>query len=345
MVVSIQQVAKSAQTINELSHLVKNDAFEGTVSLNETLNGMEEISRVITQANDVIVKLGKSSEEIGSIIEVIDDIAGQTNLLALNAAIEAARAGEQGKGFAVVAEEVRKLAERSALATNEIAALIKGIQGETVIAVTAINDGAQKVKVGNELSAKTNQAIKKISNGIIKVTEEMNQIAKATEEQTKNSEFITTAVENVTNHAKEMTSSTKEQAAKAEEIVRGITETKVQVQQIRIATTEQAKGSQTIVTAIENVTNQTNSVTNATKEQSLTAEEIVRNINSIKEKVNQMTAATNEEARYGEEISLEVGNVRKQTEELNASIETQTKEVEEVVFALNEVNSQIERLK
>ncbi|MDR6123782.1 methyl-accepting chemotaxis protein [Bacillus sp. SLBN-46] len=345
MIGSIKQVAESAQTVNQLSIAVKDDAIEGTISVKETMNGLKEISKVIDQASVVMENLGRSSEEIGSIIAVIDDIADQTNLLALNAAIEAARAGEHGKGFAVVADEVRKLAERSANATKEIAKLIMGIQDETSMAVASINDGAYKVKVGNQLAEKTNLAIQKISEGISRVTEEMNQIAKATEEQTKNSEFITMAVEKVTNQATEMTLSTKEQSITADTIVKGIIDTKDQVQQISIATAEQAKGSHAIVSAVENVTHQSSSVTNATKEQALSAEEIVRNINSIKEMVQQMMIATNEQARYGQEISVEVGNVQKQTEELNFSIETQTKEVEEVVLAITDVNSQIKQLK
>ena len=345
MVVSISKVADSAQTVNQLSNSVKNDALEGTASLNETLNGMKEISHVINETTDVMENLGNSSKEIGSIIEVIDDIAEQTNLLALNAAIEAARAGDHGKGFAVVADEVRKLAERSAKATKEIAVLIKGIQNETAIALNSIKDGAQKVSVGNQLAEQTNQAINKISIGIAKVTEEMDQIAHATEEQRKNSEFITKVVENVTKQATEMTYSTKEQSITADEIVIGINNTKNQVQQISMATAEQAKGGRAIVEAVENVTTQASSVTNATREQSLTAEEIVRNIGSIKEMVRQMMIATRDQARYGEEIALEVGNVQKQTAELNNSIETQTNEVDEVVYAINNVNTQIVKLK
>jgi methyl-accepting chemotaxis protein len=345
MIVSIKEVAETTQTVKQLTDSVEHDAYEGTISLNETLNGMKEISHVINQASDVMQNLGKSSEEIGSIIEVIDDIADQTNLLALNAAIEAARAGEHGKGFAVVAEEVRKLAERSAKATKEIAVLIKGIQNETDEAVNSIQDGANKVKIGNELADKTNLAIKKISEGIAEVTEQMNKAAKATEEQTKKSEFIIKAVESVTKQATEMTHSTKEQSISAEEIVKGIFNTKNQVHQITIATAEQAKGGQAIVMAAENVTNQSSSVTNATKEQALTAQEIVSNINQMKEMVQQMKIATYEQARYGQEIANEVGHVLQQTDELSVSIETQSQEVEEVVNAVTDVKIQIDKLK
>ncbi|MEH7251014.1 methyl-accepting chemotaxis protein, partial [Neobacillus niacini] len=345
MVVSIKQVAGSAHTVNQLANLVKHDALEGTRSLNETLNGMNEISQVIHQASDIMENLGKSSEEIGSIIKVIDDIADQTNLLALNAAIEAARAGEHGNGFAVVADEVRKLAERSALATKEIADLIKGIQKETTIAITSIKDGAKKVEVGNQLAENTNQAIKKISVGIAQVTEEMNQIAMATDEQTKNSEFITKAVVNVTKQTTEMTHFTKEQSITAETIAKGIIHAKELVNQITIATKEQAKGSSAIVSAVESVTTQSSSVTNATREQALTAEEIVRNISSMKEMVKQISVSTNEQANYGQEIAIEVKNVRKQTEELNDSIEVQSKEVNGVANSIEDVKKQIEKLK
>lgn len=345
MVVSIKQIAESAQTVNQLSNTVQDDALEGTESLNKTLHGMKEISLVINQASEVMVRLGRSSDEIGMIIQVIDDIADQTNLLALNAAIEAARAGEHGKGFAVVAEEVRKLAERSAQATKEISKLIKGIQEETSVAVTSIKDGADKVKVGNQLAEKTTEAIQKIVKGIAHVTEEMNQIAKATEEQTRNSEMITLAVENVKKKASEMTHSTKEQSITAEEMVKGISGASDQVQQISIATAEQAKGIMEIVEAAENVTNQSNTVKNATREQSITEAEIVRNINSLKEMTGIIVAAARHQLQSSKEMALEIENDLKQAEELNKIFQVQTKQSDEVVKAITEVNNQIDKIK
>ncbi|WP_242692169.1 methyl-accepting chemotaxis protein [Bacillus sp. MM2020_4] len=345
MVKSTKQIADSVNKVNGLSNTVQNDAFEGAASLKETLEGMKEISEVITKASKVMETLGESSNEIGSIIEVIDNIADQTNLLALNAAIEAARAGEHGKGFAVVADEVRKLAESSVKATNEIATLIQGIQAETTVAMSAINNGAQKVKAGNQLANQTNSAITKITEGIALVTEEMKQIAIATEKQSKNSELFADSIETAMKRSAMMAYSTNEQALTAEEIVKGIINIKTQVEQISIATAEQAQGSFAIVEAVQSVTDQSNSVTNATKEQALTAEEIVRNINSMKDRVIQITEAANHQARYGKEISIVVENVRKQTEELNSGIEIQTKEVGEVVTSIKDVSRQIKKLK
>ncbi len=111
----------------------------------------------------LIGELGKRSDEIGQIIGVIDDIANQTNLLALDAAIDAARAGEQGRGFAVVAHEVRKLAERSSMATKEIVAMIRSIQTETKKAVIAIQEGKAEVQRGVDSTTMAGSALREVS--------------------------------------------------------------------------------------------------------------------------------------------------------------------------------------
>jgi methyl-accepting chemotaxis protein len=126
-----------------------------------------------------ITELGKSSEQIGKIIAVIDDIADQTNLLALNAAIEAARAGEQGRGFAVVADEVRKLAERTTKATKEIASMIESIQKETKSPVQAMEKGSREVQLGVEKTTASGAALGEIIRMSEQVGDMISQIAEA----------------------------------------------------------------------------------------------------------------------------------------------------------------------
>lgn len=177
------RTAEVAQKNGELAN-------QGGSVVQQTVQKMKDIAKVVGDSAITIQKLGESSKQIGEIIAVIDDIADQTNLLALNAAIEAARAGEQGRGFAVVADEVRKLAERTTDATKQIANMIRGIQKETDMAVEAMNQGNQEVQKGIDLADRAGQALRDILNSTKEVLEMINQIAAASEEQSATSEEI-----------------------------------------------------------------------------------------------------------------------------------------------------------
>jgi methyl-accepting chemotaxis protein len=148
-------------------------------------------------------ELGKSSDQIGRIIGVIDDIADQTNLLALNAAIEAARAGEQGRGFAVVADEVRKLAERTTTATKEIAQMIKNIQDETKIAVGAMEQGTKQVEEGVASTAQAGDSLKEIIEMSEQVGEMITHIATAATEQSSATEQVNSNMDQIAKLVKE----------------------------------------------------------------------------------------------------------------------------------------------
>jgi methyl-accepting chemotaxis protein len=173
LVETINKVNENGETIAKVAEETSEVATKGKDAVVETVAGMNRIKDTVTDTAYKIQELGAKSAQIGEIIEVIDDIAEQTNLLALNAAIEAARAGEHGKGFAVVADEVRKLAERSARATGEIADLIKGIQDETQEAVEAMDKGTAEVESGSKLAEHAGEAIEGIMNAINEVAEQL----------------------------------------------------------------------------------------------------------------------------------------------------------------------------
>jgi methyl-accepting chemotaxis protein len=161
-----------------------------------TMNGIATSTR---NAAARILELGKSSEQIGNIIGVITEIAGQTNLLALNAAIEAARAGEQGRGFAVVAGEVRRLAERTASATQEISSMIQTIQSETKIAVDAIEKGNREVQFGVEKTSESGRVLAEIIGMSEEVGGMVAQIATAASQQQGATEQINSSVSQISN--------------------------------------------------------------------------------------------------------------------------------------------------
>jgi len=156
------RAGEEMQTFANRVHVALENGIE---AVDQTSNEMRRIQAAVESTSVKVTDLGAKSDQIGAIVETIDDIAEQTNLLALNAAIEAARAGEQGKGFAVVADEVRKLAERSSRATKEIAALIAQVQQGTEEAVKAMSAGAAEVASGAELADQASASFKEI-NGL-----------------------------------------------------------------------------------------------------------------------------------------------------------------------------------
>ena len=166
----INQVSAQAQQTADVARQSLNAATTGRQAVSDTIGGMNAIREQIQETSKRIKRLGESSQEIGEITELISDITEQTNVLALNAAIQAASAGEAGRGFSVVAEEVQRLAERSADATREIAALVKTIQTDTQDAVAAMEQSTQGVVQGARLSDAAGSALADID----RVTRELS---------------------------------------------------------------------------------------------------------------------------------------------------------------------------
>ncbi|MEE9543498.1 MAG: methyl-accepting chemotaxis protein [Thermodesulfobacteriota bacterium] len=190
MSTTITEIAKNATEMAEFTSTTSNEAKEGKAIVDKTVKEVKGIETKVAESAELVAMLGKRSEEIGTIVGVINDIADQTNLLALNAAIEAARAGEQGRGFAVVADEVRKLAERTTGATKQIEEMIGTMQNETGKAVSSMDESIKMVGSGAELSAEAGLALEKIVESVGGLQERVMQIASASEEMSTSAEQI-----------------------------------------------------------------------------------------------------------------------------------------------------------
>ncbi|MDR4486305.1 MAG: methyl-accepting chemotaxis protein [Nitrospirales bacterium] len=205
MTMTAGEVARNSTDAANLAQETAQTAKSGQEVMEQTVDGMQQVSQAVMQAASIITTLGHSSDQIGEIVRVIEDIADQTNLLALNAAIEAARAGEQGRGFAVVADEVRKLAERTTKATKEIGDMIRQIQQDTKTAVNSMEQGTHKVVSGVELANKTGEALAKIYSMVNSTAGMIQQIAQAAEEQSVATRQIASDLESVTQTTRETT--------------------------------------------------------------------------------------------------------------------------------------------
>ena len=244
MVASIQRVADTAKVLLDISNRSREEVHNGIGTMEKATDGLTRINTTINSSGEIIGALGQRADDIGKIIEVIDDLAEQTNLLALNAAIEAARAGEHGLGFAVVADEVRKLAEKSAQSTKEISELIQSIQKEARKAVENMDRSTSIVNEGLALGSDLNSALKKISNVVTEVYKFAQEIGAATNEQSHGSSQIARATTRLNEITHEINSAVEEQASGAQAVVKAMERMRELVQQSTSSSTELAASSE-----------------------------------------------------------------------------------------------------
>src|SRR2546422_2891160 len=238
MVTSIQRVADTAKVLLDIANRSREEVVTGIHTMEKATDGLNRTNKAIQTSAEIINVLGHRADDIGKIIEVIDDLAEQTNLLALNAAIEAARAGEHGLGFAVVADEVRKLAEKSTQSTKEIADLIQNIQREARQAVENMERSTRIVEEGLSLGGELNGALHKISNVVTEVYKFSQEIGAATNEQSVGSSQIAKATGRLTEITQEINSAVEEQASGAQAVVRAMDKMRELVQQSASSSTE-----------------------------------------------------------------------------------------------------------
>src|SRR5580692_3235930 len=244
MVASIQRVADTAKVLLDISNRSREEVHSGIATMEKATDGLTRINTTINSSGEIIGALGQRADDIGKIIEVIDDLAEQTNLLALNAAIEAARAGEHGLGFAVVADEVRKLAEKSAQSTKEISELIQSIQKEARKAVENMDRSTGIVNEGLELGGDLNGALHKISNVVTEVYKFAQEIGAATNEQSHGSSQIARATTRLNEITHEINSAVEEQASGAQAVVKAMERMRELVQQSTSGSTELAASAE-----------------------------------------------------------------------------------------------------
>ncbi|MHB1621248.1 MAG: methyl-accepting chemotaxis protein [Sulfuricella sp.] len=215
MTVSINHVSDSAHEAVEISRKSGKLSTEGGEVIHKAASEMSKTAETVRHTAQAIEELDQHSNQISSIVQVIKDVADQTNLLALNAAIEAARAGEQGRGFAVVADEVRKLAERTTKATEEITQMIAAMQHSARAAVSTMETAVDQVSGGVTLANQAGSAIIQIKDGAEQVVGVVNDISSALAEQSSASNDIAAQVEKVAQMTEENSAAAAETASAA----------------------------------------------------------------------------------------------------------------------------------
>jgi len=214
----IQRVIKNVGESANSATSTTEAAQSGTKMVEKHIDGMQQIRNQVTASMGKVSLMGEKSSQINKMLETIEDIAAQTNLLALNAAIEAARAGEHGKGFAVVADEVRKLADRSANATKDIASLVSDVMNAVTDAVTSMSESVNGVETGTLQAQSAGDALVTILKEANLVKEQTEQITQAVQEMQRISEIVVNETASVSAVIEENTAATEEMSATSAEI-------------------------------------------------------------------------------------------------------------------------------
>jgi phosphate/phosphite/phosphonate ABC transporter binding protein len=281
---SVKEVEQSSKESALLSEKVKNDASTfGMASVDKTIEGMQNIKSSVEKTANLIMKLGGRSDEIGKILNVIDDITDQTTLLALNAAILAAQAGEHGKGFSVVADEIKDLAERTSFSTQEIAALIQAVQKEVKDAIHAMDEGLRSVEEGFKVARDAGDALRKIVDSSKQSAEMSISIERSTAEQARATRLVSEAMEKVKNMVAQVAKATSEQSKGALLITKATEKMRDVANRVKAATAEQLINAKHVSEAIELVSDKSQEIAKAVNEQKSGSNQIFNSIERIKD--------------------------------------------------------------
>ncbi len=279
---AIKEIEENAETTSALSEEAASDSQKGKEAVDESIRGIGDVREMVDSASTVVRDLGRQSSAIGKILNVIDDVADQTSLLALNAAIIAAQAGEHGKGFAVVADEIRELAERTAVSTREIAGIIGSLQDGVQAAVTVMDTSSERVHQEVSRSRVAGEALEKIRNSTLKSTEQVRGIVRATQEQARGSQQITSSINQIASMLGQISAAIKQQTAGSQQLAEAAEAMRSIASHGKLSTSEQAKGSRQINASMENISLMIERIDEATKQQTEKVSQVLGAVSSLR---------------------------------------------------------------
>ncbi len=303
---TLQVIVEHTEVSKNLSQGTIQDAREGEAAVEQVMSDMETIHQTVTTASESITRFDQRSQDIGTILDVIQGIIEQTSLLALNASIIAAQAGSQGRGFAVVADEIKNLADGVRSSTKDIGTIVTTLKTETQQVVHNIYDGAEKVKAGVSQTQQAREILRKIINSAERSSSVVAEIAETLYELLQNSRQIATAMTRVSTMTADIMRATTEQETSSVQIRTAVEHINDMAAHIHQATAEQLSGVHQLLDASQQITslmsqNQESShqIGDTAKELSLQAEMLLQAVDRFKlrqEKQN-MIGVTQENER------------------------------------------------
>jgi methyl-accepting chemotaxis protein len=284
MASAMRAVDTTADLTAKLSSEVVNSAESGQAKVSETIEGMRAISEATDTAERVIRGLGARTEEIGTILDVIDDVADETNLLALNAAIIAAQAGDQGRAFSVVADEIKELADRVLVSTKEIGGLISSVQDEAGNAIGAIEEGSRMVASGVKRSADAGISLEEITRSSRESGQRIAEIVSAVQEQTKAASHVVALMDRVRDGVDQIVAAGGEQDRGNEIVYRSSVTMSEVAQQVRRTTEEQSRGFGRIRENVEGVREAVEQINESLQGQSVACAQVAQFLEQVFER-------------------------------------------------------------